>query len=217
MSRFPLREPTVYCIPPLGASKKILEVKVAGPGRLHTFLATRFHQTGDRAVADPSKMLSAEIALDRAQKSPHVILGGDLNICPPVPASEASGSLAGECSGQASEGAEYKVLTTSGRPWTVLRDAFRALPGSVHCSNGRGDLVLFRGEYKAVKYETCAFAEAGLPSDHPYILVTFEFTPSPPPPPPPACFSGSRCCGTISGNECIGQCVPNDRRCPLEP
>lgn len=41
-----------------------------------------------------------------------------------------------------------------------------------HCSNKRIDFVLLQGAYIPVSYETC-FAGA-TPSDHPFVLVTFE-------------------------------------------
>ncbi len=42
------------------------------------------------------------------------------------------------------------------------------------CSNSRIDYVLVAGAYYPVKYDTCPFFSQALPSDHPFVLTTFE-------------------------------------------
>jgi hypothetical protein len=34
------------------------------------------------------------------------------------------------------------------------------------------------------------------------------------PPPPGPCPSGRKCCGSVVNGRCVGQCVPNNARCP---
>jgi hypothetical protein len=43
----------------------------------------------------------------------------------------------------------------------------------VHCSDQRIDYVMFSGPYVPTRYQACFVAEA-LPSDHPFVVVTFE-------------------------------------------
>lgn len=57
---------------------------------------------------------------------------------------------------------------------TRFSDPFIAmhLANDAHCSNQRIDYIMSSGAYVPVKYEAC-FDGAG-PSDHPFLLITFE-------------------------------------------
>ena len=46
------------------------------------------------------------------------------------------------------------------------------LANGAHCSNQRIDYIMVSGPYVPVKYEAC-FSDAS-PSDHPFVLTTFE-------------------------------------------
>ena len=209
ISRYPFdSEPVIHGIP---GSKKILDVTITIHGRLHRFLSTHFTQEGDTPYPQAARIESVlKVRELIAGESKGVIFGGDLNTCPPVPSGQESGPLKGECNGGTAEGVEYKMVADH------LTDSFRAVPGSVHCSDARIDYLFFRGPYTVVKYESYCGTDKE-PSDHPYVLVTLEFIgyPPPPPPPPPRCSSTEKCCGSSNPDgTCDGQCWPKNKPCP---
>ncbi len=110
-------------------------------------------------VSSPARQMAAQMMLDMLAKTPEpAFVGGTLNAY----------SGRGPQFQPGSKTAEIDLLL--GR----LLDPFILLasPDSAHCSTHRIDYLMTNGSYVPTGYEAC-FPEA-VPSNHPFILVTFE-------------------------------------------
>ena len=93
-----------------------------------------------------------------------VVVGGDLNaFAGSGPQDHDDDPNTADSTGST---AELDLLKAS------LLDPYVYLAGPSHCSNKRIDFILVQGAYIPTAYEAC-FSEA-TPSDHPFVLVTFE-------------------------------------------
>lgn len=115
----------------------------------------------------PGRLEAAQAVLDFAAASGTpdlVVVGGDLNAFAGSGPQDHDGNL--NTPDWTSSTAELDLLKAS------LLDPYVYLAGSTHCSTKRIDFVLVRGAYIPTTYEACASEAA--PSDHPFVLVTFD-------------------------------------------
>jgi hypothetical protein len=115
----------------------------------------------------PSRLLAAQTIINLISPSSRVVfVGGDLNAFSGFgPQDHDDNPATPDFSGSTAE-----VDLLRGRfidPFVVMKQT-----NDVHCSNKRIDYVMASGAYIPIKYEAC-FREA-TPSDHPFVLVTFE-------------------------------------------
>lgn len=174
-SRAPLRNVQRKIIDPPGTltsnDSNILSAETDLGGYPHTVVATHWaiRDTNDVFFAghqpSPSRLLAAQAILNLLPPQPAIaIVGGDLNAF----------------SGYGPQDTDNDPQTpdfVGGTPeverlYTRLADPFVVLnvPNAEHCSNGRGDYVLYSGPYAPVRYEACFPDDE--PSDHPFVLVT---------------------------------------------
>jgi hypothetical protein len=174
-SRAPLRNVQRKVIDPPGTlssnDSNILSAETDLAGYPHAVVATHW---GIRDANDvpapghepsPSRLLAAQAILDLLPPPPAIALvGGDLNAFSGYGPQDHDGDL---------QTPDFVGGTPEvARLYTRLADPFVLLgvANAEHCSNGRGDYVLYCGPYAPVRYEAC-FAHDE-PSDHPFVLVT---------------------------------------------
>lgn len=176
-SRAPIRNVQTRIIDPPGRLSSndsyILSVESDIGGYPHQFIATHWgiRDTNDVIFgpesSSPSRLRAAQAILGLILPQPSIaFVGGDLNAFSGFgPQDHDDNPQAPDFVGST---AEVDLLRSS------LIDPFVAMQkqNDVHCSNKRIDYVLIRGPYVPVKYEAC-FSESS-PSDHPFVLVTFE-------------------------------------------
>lgn len=118
-------------------------------------------------ISSPSRLLAAQAIVGMTPTSSRLaFVGGDLNAYSGFGPQDHDGEPATpDFVGSTNE---VDLLRT----WFVDPFIGMNLTNDAHCSNQRIDYVMARGPYVPVKYEAC-FSEA-LPSDHPFLLITFE-------------------------------------------
>lgn len=118
-------------------------------------------------TSSPSRLLAAQAIVALMTPSPRpVVVGGDLNAFSGFGPQDHDDN--GSTPDYAGSTAEVDFLRST------FRDAFVEIIANnpAHCSNKRIDYVMARGQYVAKEYAAC-FGESS-PSDHPFVLTTFE-------------------------------------------
>ncbi|MGH7585713.1 MAG: endonuclease/exonuclease/phosphatase family protein [Gemmatimonadales bacterium] len=175
LSRAPLRNVRRQVIDPPGTltsnDSHILSAETDIGGHPHVVVATHWGIKGANDVpyggheASPERLQAAQAILTLLPPPPGIaIVGGDLNAL----------------SGYGPQNHDADLNTPDwigGTPevallYTRLKDPFVVLqvPNDQHCSDGRGDYVLFDGPLAPLRYEACWPDDE--PSDHPFVLVT---------------------------------------------
>jgi hypothetical protein len=175
-SRAPLRNIQRRVIDPPGRltsnDSNILSAETDIGGYPHTVVATHWGIKGANDVqydghqASPARLEAAQAILSLLPPAPAIaFVGGDLNAFSGFGPQDHDNNLA--TPDWIGGTPEVALL------YTRLKDPFVVLqiPNAEHCSNGRGDYVLYAGAYAPVAYQAC-FPEDE-PSDHPFVLVTF--------------------------------------------
>jgi endonuclease/exonuclease/phosphatase (EEP) superfamily protein YafD len=148
ISRYPMRWTQQHEIPP-GLPFRMLDARIDIEGVPHRFLATHWENDPNPWTSHPDRVAASQITRQLlVNEADAAFFGGDLNAYSYLP--------------------EVRSLDA------VLRDAFFEVPGATYCG-GRVDYVFARGPYTAVRFESDCSPE-GWPSDHPFVLVTYERT-----------------------------------------
>lgn len=176
-SRTPLYNIQTRIIDPPGQltsnNSNILSAQSDIGGFPHQFIATHW---GIRDANDvlfpahtsaPSRLRAAQAMIGMTPASSRVVfVGGDLNAYSGFGPQDHDGDPATpDFAGSTTE--VDALRTRFSDPFITMN-----LANDAHCSNQRIDYVMTSGPYVPVKYEAC-FSEAG-PSDHPFLLITFE-------------------------------------------
>jgi endonuclease/exonuclease/phosphatase (EEP) superfamily protein YafD len=140
-------------------------------GYPHQFIATHWSRDRDdpngAAGSSPYRIRAAQSILDLILPTQDIaVVGGDLNAF--------SGFGPQDHDGNAQTPDFVGSTTEVDWLYSRLTDPFVVLQkqNDDYCSNSRIDYVLIKGPYLPVMYEAC-FPEDD-PSDHPFVLVTFE-------------------------------------------
>lgn len=176
-SRTPLYNIQTRIIDPPGRltsnNSNIISAQSDIGGFPHQFIATHW---GIRDANDvlfpahtsaPSRLLAAQAISGMTPASSKVtFVGGDLNAYSGVGPQDHDGDPA--TPDFVGSTAEVDFLRTRfSDPFITMK-----LTNDAHCSNQRIDYIMGIGPYVPVKYEAC-FSGAS-PSDHPFVLITFE-------------------------------------------
>ena len=157
LSRYPLTSMTSHSVP----RATIVDATANIDGVEHRLLGSHF-TTGQVPPWEsvPDRVTSAQkvVELARADNRP-TFFGGDLNTCP-YPRE------AGECLSADGTAPEYRAIAE----W--FYDAFR-LSDADSPQGNRIDQIHVRGPYDVAEYRRFIGADVE-PSDHPFVLVTFE-------------------------------------------
>lgn len=177
-SRTPLRNVQVGKIVPRGVLTSRISHMISADttiaGTTHRFVSTHWgiRDDGDALFgpdhSSPSRLRAAQVVLDMlGTPAGLAFAGGDMNAYSGVgPQDHDNDGNTPDFIGHMSEVDWLR---------TVLRDPFMELqiPNDQYCSNSRIDYVMVTGSYVASKFEAC-FGGSPSPSDHPFVLVTFE-------------------------------------------
>lgn len=177
-SRTPLRNVMTRKIEPRGRltskNSNVISADTDIDGTAHRFVATHWgiRDDGDVLIgadhSSPSRLRASQAVLDLVGTPPGIaFVGGDMN------AYSGAGPQDHDGNGNTPD----FVGSTSEVDWlrTVFTDPYRELqvPNDQYCSNSRIDYVFVVGPYRASRHQAC-FGADPLPSDHPFVMVTFE-------------------------------------------
>jgi hypothetical protein len=177
LSRTPLYNIQTRIIDPPGQltsnNSNILSAQTDIGGFPHQFIATHWGIRDANDVlfpahtSSPSRLLAAQAMIGMAPASSKVVfVGGDMNAYSGFGPQDHDGNpTTPDFVGSTTE-VDF-LRTRFSDPFITLN-----LANDVHCSNQRIDYVMVSGPYVPVKYEAC-FEGSG-PSDHPFVLITFE-------------------------------------------
>jgi hypothetical protein len=152
----------------------ILSVQSDIGGFPHQFIGTHWGIRDGNDVlwgadnSSPSRLLAAQAIVSMAPLSSKLaFIGGDMNAYSGFGPQDHDGTSATPDFVGSTNEIDF-LRTRFSDPFISM-----GLANDVHCSNNRIDYVMAGGPYIPVKYEACFTNEAS-PSDHPFVLVTFE-------------------------------------------